>query len=86
MLLDVIWHLERGVFERAGLFASKTGRVGAITGCGEEGDLFIQVSLGSYSIAQVPITYRRRPTKQKLHSIKDGLKIAWKFTIDRFIR
>jgi len=51
-----------------------------------EADLFIQISRGSYSIAQVPITYRRRPTKQKLNSLKDGFKIGWKLIRDKFIR
>ena len=51
-----------------------------------EADLFIQVSRRGYSIAQVPITYRCRPTKQKLNSLKDGFKIGWKLIRDRFIR
>jgi glycosyltransferase involved in cell wall biosynthesis len=51
-----------------------------------EADLFIQISRGGYSIAHVPITYRRRPTKQKLHSLRDGLKIGWKLIGSRFIR
>lgn len=51
-----------------------------------EADLFIQLSRGGHSIAQVPIIYRRRPTKQKLQSLRDGLRIGWKLTRDRFIR
>lgn len=51
-----------------------------------EADLFIQISRGGHSIAQVPITYRRRPTKQKLNSLRDGFKIGWKLIRDRFIR
>jgi glycosyltransferase involved in cell wall biosynthesis len=51
-----------------------------------EADLFIQICRRGYSITQVPITYRRRPTKQKLNPIRDGLKIGWKLIRDRFIR
>jgi len=51
-----------------------------------EADLFIQISRGGHSIAHLPITYRRRPTKQKLHSLRDGFKIGWKLIRDRFIR
>ena len=51
-----------------------------------EADLFIQISRGGHSIAQVPIVYRRRPTKQKLNSLRDGFKIGWKLIKDRFIR
>jgi glycosyltransferase involved in cell wall biosynthesis len=51
-----------------------------------EADLFIQISRGGHSIAHVPITYRPRSTKQKLHSLRDGFKIGWKLIRDRFIR
>ena len=51
-----------------------------------EADLFIQISRASHSITHLPITYRRRPTKQKLHSLRDGFKIGWKLIRDRFIR
>lgn len=51
-----------------------------------EADLFIQISRGGNYITQVPIIYRRRPTKQKLHSLRDGFKIGWKLIRDRFIR
>jgi len=51
-----------------------------------EANLFIQISRRGHSIAHVPITYRRRPTKQKLNSLKDGFKIGWKLIRDRFIR
>lgn len=51
-----------------------------------EADLFIQISRRGHSITQVPITYRRRPTKQKLNSLKDGFKIGWKLIRDRLIR
>lgn len=50
-----------------------------------EADLFIQISRRGHSIAHVPINYRRRPTKQKLNSFKDGFKIGWKLIRDRFI-
>jgi glycosyltransferase involved in cell wall biosynthesis len=51
-----------------------------------EADLFVQISRSGYSIAHVPIIYRRRPTKQKLNSLKDGFKIGWKLIEDRFVR
>lgn len=51
-----------------------------------EADLFIQLSRVGHSIAQVPITYRRRPTKQKLQSLRDGLRIGWKLIRDRVVR
>ena len=51
-----------------------------------EANLFIQISRSGHSIAQMPITYRRRPTKQKLNSLRDGFKIGWRLIRDRFIR
>lgn len=51
-----------------------------------EADLFIQISRRGHSITHLPIIYRRRPTKQKLNSLRDGFKIGWKLIRDRFIR
>lgn len=51
-----------------------------------EADLFIQLSRGGHSMGDVPITYRRRPTRQKLQSIRDGLRIGWKLLKGRFTR
>jgi glycosyltransferase involved in cell wall biosynthesis len=51
-----------------------------------ETDLFVQISRGGHSITHVPITYRRRPTKQKLNPLKDGFRIGCKLIRDRFIR
>ena len=51
-----------------------------------EADLFIQVSRRGHCITHVPITYRRRPTKQKLNSLRDGFKIGCKLIKNRFIR
>jgi glycosyltransferase involved in cell wall biosynthesis len=51
-----------------------------------EADLFIQVCRGRYPVAEVPITYRRRPTKQKLRPFRDGFRIGWKLIKDRFAR
>ena len=56
------------------------------TGFDLEADLFIQISRSGHSIAQLPITYRRRPTKQKLHSLRDGFRIGWKLIRGRFTR
>lgn len=51
-----------------------------------EAELFIQLARGRHSITQVPITYRRRPTKQKLQSLRDGFRIGRKLIRDRFGR
>lgn len=49
-----------------------------------EADLFAQVVKNGYSIAELPIYYRCRPTPTKLSSINDGLKIGWALLIRRF--
>jgi len=49
-----------------------------------EADLFTQIAKHGYSIGEIPIYYRRRPTPAKLSSIKDGLKIGWTLINRRF--
>ena len=51
-----------------------------------EADLFIQLSRQGHNIAQVPIRYRCRPTRQKLQPIRDGLRIGWKLVSGRLAR
>ena len=49
-----------------------------------EAELFTEVVKNGYSIAELPIYYRHRPTPAKLSSIKDGLKIGWTLVTRRF--
>jgi len=49
-----------------------------------EAELFAQLAKKGYRIAEIPVHYRPRPTKAKLNSIKDGLKIGWKLLTQRF--
>lgn len=49
-----------------------------------EAELFAQLAKRGYRIAEVPIHYRPRPTRPKLNSLKDGLKIGWRLLIRRF--
>ena len=51
-----------------------------------EVELFIQLVKQGYSIAELPIYYRRRETKSKLSRIKDGGKIGWMLISRRFRR
>ncbi len=51
-----------------------------------EAELFTQLAKQGYSIAEVPIYYRRRETKTKLSRIKDGCKIGWVLISRRFRR
>lgn len=49
-----------------------------------EAELFTQLVRKGYSIAEVPIHYRRREGKAKLSGLKDGIKIGWMLLIRRF--
>jgi len=49
-----------------------------------EAELFTQLAKKGYSIAEVPIYYRRREGKAKLSGLKDGLKIGWMLITRRF--
>lgn len=49
-----------------------------------EAELFTQVSKKRYSMAEIPIYYRRRQTEPKLNSLRDGIKIGWSLIVRRF--
>jgi glycosyltransferase involved in cell wall biosynthesis len=49
-----------------------------------EANLFAQVAKKGYRIAEVPIGYRRRATPSKLHSLRDGCRIAGTLISRRF--
>jgi dolichol-phosphate mannosyltransferase len=49
-----------------------------------EAELFAQLAKSGYSIAEVPIFYRRRPSKAKINRIRDGIRIAWLLVSRRF--
>jgi dolichol-phosphate mannosyltransferase len=51
-----------------------------------EANMFAEIVKKGYSIAEVPISYRRRRTPPKLDSLKDGLKIGWTLLTMRFRR
>jgi len=69
------WGLKGGVIPRLHLSAD---------GFNFEAELFTQIVKNGYSIGEVPIYYRRRPTPAKLSSIKDGLNIGWTLLSRRF--
>jgi len=48
-----------------------------------EAELFTQIARKHYSMAEIPIHYRRRETAAKLSSLKDGIKIGWKLLATR---
>ncbi len=51
-----------------------------------EAELFTQLTRRGYSIAQLPIYYRRRETATKLSRIKDGFRIGWTLVTKRLQR
>ena len=51
-----------------------------------EAAMFAEITKKSYSIAEVPIFYRRRATPSKLSPLKDGFKIGWTLLKKRFQR
>ena len=51
-----------------------------------EAELFIQLARKGYSIAQLPIYYRRRVSPPKLNSLRDGIKIGWTLLTHRLRR
>lgn len=69
------WGLKGNIIPRLRLSA---------TGFNFEAELFTQIVKNGYSIGEVPIYYRRRPTPAKLSSIKDGLNIGWTLITRRF--
>ena len=69
------WGLKGNIIPRLRLSA---------TGFNFEAELFTQIVKNGYSIGEVSIYYRRRPTPAKLSSIKDGLNIGWTLITRRF--
>ncbi len=51
-----------------------------------EANMFAEITKKGYSIAEVPIHYRRRTTPPKLNSLKDGFKIGWILLTNKFRR
>ena len=51
-----------------------------------EAELFSQLAKRGYSIAEIPIYYRRRASPPKLRPLKDGTRIGWALITRRFRR
>jgi glycosyltransferase involved in cell wall biosynthesis len=51
-----------------------------------EAEIFSQLARKGYSIAELPIDYRRRYSPPKLRSLRDGTRIGWALIIRRFRR
>lgn len=51
-----------------------------------EVELFSQLARKGYSIAELPIYYRRRASRPKLRPLRDGIKIGWTLITKRFRR
>jgi glycosyltransferase involved in cell wall biosynthesis len=51
-----------------------------------EAEIFSQLARKGYSIAELPIYYRRRTTRPKLRPLRDGIKIGWALISKRFRR
>lgn len=49
-----------------------------------EAEIFSQLTRRGYSIAEIPIDYRRRPSPPKLRSLRDGTRIGWALITRRF--
>ncbi len=54
------------------------------TGFNLEAELFSQLSRKGYSITEIPIYYRQRPSRAKLRAIRDGIRIGWTLITRRF--
>jgi glycosyltransferase involved in cell wall biosynthesis len=51
-----------------------------------EAEIFSQLTRRGYSIAEIPIDYRRRSSPPKLRSLRDGTRIGWALITRRFRR
>jgi glycosyltransferase involved in cell wall biosynthesis len=51
-----------------------------------EAEIFSQLARRGYSIAEIPIDYRRRSSPPKLRSLRDGTRIGWALITRRFHR
>jgi hypothetical protein len=49
-----------------------------------EAEIFSQLARRGYSIAEIPIYYRRRSSPPKLRSLRDGTRIGWALITRRF--
>jgi glycosyltransferase involved in cell wall biosynthesis len=54
------------------------------TGFDLEAEFFSQLARRGYSIAELPIYYRRRSSPPKLRSLRDGTRIGWALITRRF--
>ena len=61
------WGFKRHVIEHLELDA---------TGFELEANMFIEVARRGYRIGEIPIYYRKRPSKAKLNSLRDGMRIG----------
>ena len=51
-----------------------------------EAEIFSQMVRRGYSIGEIPVDYRRRPSPPKLRSLRDGTRIGWALITRRFQR
>lgn len=51
-----------------------------------EAELFTRLARRGYSLAEIPIHYRRRTTPPKLRALRDGVKIGWTLITRRIRR
>jgi len=51
-----------------------------------EAEIFGQLTRRGYTIAEIPVDYRRRPSPPKLRSLRDGTRIGWALVTRRFRR
>jgi glycosyltransferase involved in cell wall biosynthesis len=51
-----------------------------------EAEIFSQLTRRGYSIAEIPVDYRRRYSPPKLRSLRDGTRIGWALITRRFRR
>jgi glycosyltransferase involved in cell wall biosynthesis len=51
-----------------------------------EAEIFSQLARRGYSIAEIPVHYRRRSSPPKLRSLRDGTRIGWALITRRFRR
>ncbi len=56
------------------------------TGFELEAELFSRLARTGYSIAELPIFYRRRASRPKLSPLRDGIRVGWTLITGRFHR
>jgi hypothetical protein len=67
----------KGVFEKAGLFRSETGRIGATRGCGEEAELCLRISR---ALPEALIVYQEHAA---IHHKVTGQRTTWRYLWQR---